>query len=254
MGMETEQRNSQNETEEAFTSPTRSILFEKMGKDRNRDNSKKNCKIIKNDKLSNIVILRSLTLPEHNGPSESISSKTEKMKASITAQIIQILPQMTMKTDAALSGWVFTLEQELEMIVIAHGTWNKKQTKLTINIGEIKAMTQGLRSFAKVLKKFASSILCSQKRQQYSRFRQQKMEIINIINKENQTGTLNNRKARNIDPDYSPSRSQKRNSKRIKQTINSWRLQDKDEDFSTDMSSDEFEPNNRLIFTTLLQP
>ncbi|KAA6398233.1 MAG: hypothetical protein EZS28_006240 [Streblomastix strix] len=38
------------------------------------------------------------------------------------------------------------------MIAIAHGTWNKKQAKLTSNNRKIKAITQGLRSFAKTLK------------------------------------------------------------------------------------------------------
>ncbi|KAA6397962.1 MAG: hypothetical protein EZS28_006509 [Streblomastix strix] len=80
------------------------------------------------------------------------------------------------------------------------------------------------------------------------------MESSNIIDKGNQTGILNNRKTRNIDLDYSPPRSQKRNSRRTKQTIKSRRLQTKGEDFSTDMSSDELESNNRLIFTTLQQP
>ncbi|KAA6362670.1 MAG: hypothetical protein EZS28_041803 [Streblomastix strix] len=79
------------------------------------------------------------------------------------------------------------------------------------------------------------------------------MESSNIIDKGNQTGTLNNRKTRNIYPDYSPLRSQKRNSRRTKQTIKSRRLQTKGEDFSTDMSTEELESNNRLIFTTLQQ-
>ncbi|KAA6356668.1 MAG: hypothetical protein EZS28_047805, partial [Streblomastix strix] len=79
------------------------------------------------------------------------------------------------------------------------------------------------------------------------------MENINIIDKENQIGTLNIRKARNLDPDYSPPRSQKRNSRRTMQTIKGRRLQTKGEDFSTDMSSDELEPNNRFILTKLQQ-
>ncbi|KAA6362377.1 MAG: hypothetical protein EZS28_042095, partial [Streblomastix strix] len=36
---------------------------------------------------------------------------------------------MTMTTDAAPSGWGSTLERELEMITITHGTWNKRQLK-----------------------------------------------------------------------------------------------------------------------------
>ncbi|KAA6360278.1 MAG: hypothetical protein EZS28_044197, partial [Streblomastix strix] len=61
-------------------------------------------------------------------------------------------PQMTMTIDAAPSGWGSTLEKELEMIAMAHGTWNKRQVKLSSNIREIKAITQGLRSFSKTLK------------------------------------------------------------------------------------------------------
>ncbi|KAA6363146.1 MAG: hypothetical protein EZS28_041328 [Streblomastix strix] len=75
-----------------------------------------------------------------------------KLRANIPAQLIQIPPQMTMTTDAAPSGWSSTLEKEQEMIAMAHGTWNRKQTKLTSNNREIKAITQGLRNFAKILK------------------------------------------------------------------------------------------------------
>ncbi|KAA6341859.1 MAG: hypothetical protein EZS28_052427, partial [Streblomastix strix] len=57
-----------------------------------------------------------------------------------------------MTTDAAPSGWGSTLEKELEMIAMAHGTWNKRQAKLSSNNREIKAIIQGLRSFAKTLK------------------------------------------------------------------------------------------------------
>ncbi|KAA6401433.1 MAG: hypothetical protein EZS28_003031 [Streblomastix strix] len=67
-----------------------------------------------------------------------------KLKANIPAQLIQMPPQMTMTTDAAPSGWGSTLEKELEMIAMAHGTWNKRQAKLTSNNREIKAITQGL--------------------------------------------------------------------------------------------------------------
>ncbi|KAA6398276.1 MAG: putative Transposon Tf2-6 polyprotein [Streblomastix strix] len=75
-----------------------------------------------------------------------------KLRANIPAQLIQILPQMTMTTDAEPSGWGSTLEKELEMIAMAHGTWNKRQAKLSSNNREIKAITQSLRSFAKTLK------------------------------------------------------------------------------------------------------
>ncbi|KAA6364658.1 MAG: putative reverse transcriptase [Streblomastix strix] len=67
-----------------------------------------------------------------------------KLRANIPAQLIQIPPQMTMTTDAATSGWGSTLEKEQEMIAMAHGTWNKRQSKLTSNNREIKAITQGL--------------------------------------------------------------------------------------------------------------
>ncbi|KAA6384841.1 MAG: hypothetical protein EZS28_019630 [Streblomastix strix] len=125
MGMESSKRNSENETEEAFTSPTRFIQYQKMDKDENRDNSKTNSEVNRKTKLSKSVTLRSITLPEHNGPSESISCKTERMEynydneqngnlryklmesetqANIPAQLIYIPPQMTMTTDAASSG------------------------------------------------------------------------------------------------------------------------------------------------------
>ncbi|KAA6392171.1 MAG: hypothetical protein EZS28_012306, partial [Streblomastix strix] len=81
-----------------------------------------------------------------------INWQIAKLRANIPTQLIQIPPQMTMTTDAAPNGWGSTLGRELEMIAIAHGTWNKRQAKLTSNNGEIKAITQGLRSFAKVLK------------------------------------------------------------------------------------------------------
>ncbi|KAA6355959.1 MAG: putative reverse transcriptase, partial [Streblomastix strix] len=75
-----------------------------------------------------------------------------KLMANIPALLIQTSPQMTVTTDAAPSGWDSTLEKELEMIAMAHGTWNKRQAKLSSNNREIKVITQGLRSFAKTLK------------------------------------------------------------------------------------------------------
>ncbi|KAA6309343.1 MAG: hypothetical protein EZS28_056530, partial [Streblomastix strix] len=75
-----------------------------------------------------------------------------KLRANIQAQLIQIAPQMAMTTDIAPSGWGSIFERELEMISKVHGTWNKRQAKLTSKNKEIKAITQGLRSFAKVLK------------------------------------------------------------------------------------------------------
>ncbi|KAA6397484.1 MAG: hypothetical protein EZS28_006988 [Streblomastix strix] len=75
-----------------------------------------------------------------------------KFRANIPAQLLQIQPQKTMTTDAASSGWGSTLGRELEMIAMAHGTWNKRYAKLTSNNREIIALTQGLQSFAKTLK------------------------------------------------------------------------------------------------------
>ncbi|KAA6311404.1 MAG: hypothetical protein EZS28_056134, partial [Streblomastix strix] len=72
-------------------------------------------------------------------------------RANIPAQLIQILPQITMTTDEAPSGWGPTLEREMEIIATVHGTWNKRQVKLSSNNREIKAIAQDLRSFAKVL-------------------------------------------------------------------------------------------------------
>ncbi|KAA6395543.1 MAG: hypothetical protein EZS28_008931 [Streblomastix strix] len=103
----------------------------------------------------------------------------------------------------------------------SYGSWNLIQ-----NISEVIKQQQGNQSynlrptkFRKNLKEFANSIPCDQKRQQYSSFRYQEMESINITNKANQTGTLNDRKTRNSDPDYSPPRSQKRNIGLSKQTV-----------------------------------
>ncbi|KAA6366699.1 MAG: hypothetical protein EZS28_037776 [Streblomastix strix] len=62
--------------------------------------------------------------------------------------------------------------------------------------------------FRRSLNEFANPILCNHRRQQYSSFRHKEIESINIINQGNQIGTSNNRKARNIDPDYSPPRIQ----------------------------------------------
>ncbi|KAA6384379.1 MAG: putative Transposon Tf2-6 polyprotein, partial [Streblomastix strix] len=75
-----------------------------------------------------------------------------KLRANIPTQLIQIPPQMAMTTDAAPSGWGSTQEKEQEMITVAHGTWKKRQAKLSSNNREIKAITQGLRSFDKTLK------------------------------------------------------------------------------------------------------
>ncbi|KAA6401860.1 MAG: hypothetical protein EZS28_002621 [Streblomastix strix] len=75
-----------------------------------------------------------------------------KLRANVPALFVQITPQIIITKDSAPSGWGSTIERELEMIAMAHGTWNKRQSKLTRNNKEIEAITQGLRSFAKVLK------------------------------------------------------------------------------------------------------
>ncbi|KAA6354671.1 MAG: hypothetical protein EZS28_049802 [Streblomastix strix] len=51
-----------------------------MVKNRNRDQSKTNSQIIMKTKQSKTIILRSFNLPEHDGSSESISCKTERME------------------------------------------------------------------------------------------------------------------------------------------------------------------------------
>ncbi|KAA6403179.1 MAG: hypothetical protein EZS28_001305 [Streblomastix strix] len=79
------------------------------------------------------------------------------------------------------------------------------------------------------------------------------MKSINMIDKQNQTGTLNNRKAGNLSPDYSLPKSQKRNSRCTKQTIKSKRLQVKGEDLSTTCHQMNLNPTIGLILTTLQQ-
>ncbi|KAA6394350.1 MAG: hypothetical protein EZS28_010122 [Streblomastix strix] len=175
-------------------------------------------------------------------------------RQNILAQLIQIPPQMTMTKDAATSGWGFNIREGTGND--SNRSWNLEQ-----KISEVNKQRQGNQSynlrptkFRQSLKEFASSIPSDQKRQQYSNFRHQEMQSSNIINKGNKTGKLNNRKARNLNSDQSPQRSQKRNSRRTKLIIQSRRLQTKGEDFSIDKSSNELEPNNRLIFTQLQQP
>ncbi|KAA6374301.1 MAG: hypothetical protein EZS28_030172 [Streblomastix strix] len=91
------------------------------------------------------MIMNKIAIPD-------INCWVTKLRANIQTQLIYILPQMTMPTDAAPSGWGSTLEREIEMAAIAHGTWSKKQAKLTSKNSEIKAITQGYRNFARVLK------------------------------------------------------------------------------------------------------
>ncbi|KAA6393642.1 MAG: hypothetical protein EZS28_010828 [Streblomastix strix] len=78
--MESFQRNSKNGTKEAITSPSRSIQHEKIDKDKNRIFSVTNCKINKETKISKAAILRSFTLPKHDGLSERLSNKTGSLE------------------------------------------------------------------------------------------------------------------------------------------------------------------------------
>ncbi|KAA6389882.1 MAG: hypothetical protein EZS28_014593 [Streblomastix strix] len=173
MGMEPDQRNSQTEINEAIPSPTRSIQQEKINKYKNRDNSKKTAKLIgklnylrqKFQKASLLLnkmdhqkaqaaILRgqntSMIMSRTAIP--DINQQVAKLRANIQEQLIQIPSQMSLATDAAPSEWGSTREKQLKMIAIAHGSWNKRQPTLTCNNREIKAIIQGLRSFAKILK------------------------------------------------------------------------------------------------------
>ncbi|KAA6391457.1 MAG: hypothetical protein EZS28_013019 [Streblomastix strix] len=216
----------------------------------------------------------SLTLPEHNGPSERINCKTERMKynedneqngnpryklvdseaQSEHSSTININTITNYNDNGCSTKWMgFDTRQRTGND--SNSSWNLEQ-----KISEVNEQQQGnqgynlrLTMFRQNLKKFANPILGDQMRQQHSSFQHQEIISINIINKGNQTSTLNNRKARNIDPDYSPPKSQKRNSRRTKQTIKNRGLQTKGEDFSIVMSSDELESNNRFILTTLQQ-
>ncbi|KAA6379820.1 MAG: hypothetical protein EZS28_024653 [Streblomastix strix] len=204
-GMETESSkcNGQNEIEKAIASPTRPIQYEKMDKDMNGDNY--------------VAI-------------NKISQET-KLRANIPAQLIQISPQMTMTTDAAPSGWGSILEKEPEMIAIAHGTWNIRQAKLINNSRDINAITQGLRSFAKSLMNSRVKSLGIRRDNRTAVFDIRKWKASTQFNKGNQTGTLNNRKVRNLDPDYSLPRSQKRNGENFMKITKSRKLQIKGENF-----------------------
>ncbi|KAA6387097.1 MAG: putative reverse transcriptase [Streblomastix strix] len=154
MGMESNKCNSQNETEEAFTSPTRFIQYEKMDIDGDRDNKASFFLNIKDHQKAQAARLRgwNTTMIMNKTAIPDINWWVTKLRKNIPAQLIYIPLQMTMTTDAAPSRWGSTLEKELEMIAMAHGTWNKRQTKLTSNNREIKAITQGLRKFTKTLK------------------------------------------------------------------------------------------------------
>ncbi|KAA6384169.1 MAG: hypothetical protein EZS28_020304 [Streblomastix strix] len=56
-----------------------------------------------------------------------------------------------MTTDVAPKEWGSKLEGELEMIAVAHRTWNKRQTKLSNLIRKIKVITLSLRSLSQIL-------------------------------------------------------------------------------------------------------
>ncbi|KAA6376645.1 MAG: hypothetical protein EZS28_027829 [Streblomastix strix] len=275
MGMESSKCNSQNKTEEAITSHTRFIQHEKMDKDTNKHNSIKTSQINRKAKLHKNKILRSYILPKYNGPSEIISCKTERMEYNddneqngnfrykLVDRATQSEHSSIVHTDTTTNDYDYGCSiQQMGFNIRertgndSSGSWNLEQ-----KISEVSKQQQGNQSynlwptkFRQSYKESACSIPSNWNRQQYSSFRHQEMKSINIINKGNQTSSLNNRKAKNLDPDYSPPRSQKRYSRCTKQTFKSTRLQTKWDDFSKDMSSNELEPNNRLILTIHQQP
>ncbi|KAA6366194.1 MAG: hypothetical protein EZS28_038278 [Streblomastix strix] len=105
MGMESSKRNSENETEEAFTSPTRIIQYEKMDKDRNKDNISLFLNIMDHQKAQATRLREWNTTSTMNKIAiPDINQWLKKLRANILTQLIQIPPQMTMATDAAPSG------------------------------------------------------------------------------------------------------------------------------------------------------
>ncbi|KAA6374391.1 MAG: hypothetical protein EZS28_030080, partial [Streblomastix strix] len=240
IGMESNKCNNQNETKEAFTFPTRSIQYEKMDKDRNGDNSKINSQVNRKTKLSKTVILRSFTLPEYNGPSESISCQTDwneynddhEQDCNIRYKLVdcETLSEhsSTINTDTSTNdndsrcstkriGFITRERTENDN----NDSWNLKQKIFEGNKQQYGNQNFNLKptKFLISLKEFASSIPSDQKRQQYGGFRHQEMERFNIIDKGNQTNTLSKRRTRNLYPDFTLSRSQKRKSRYTKQTI-----------------------------------
>ncbi|KAA6356958.1 MAG: hypothetical protein EZS28_047515, partial [Streblomastix strix] len=230
MRMESSQRNSQNETKEANTSSPRSIQYEKMDKDRNRDNSKTNSQVNWKIIPHKTIILRSFTLPKHNGPSESTICKTERMEYNedneqdgnsrykLMDSETQGEHSSSVNTDTTINDNDNRCSTQWMVFNIREGIGNDSNCSWNLEqkISEVIKQQQGNQSynlwptkFHQNLKEFARSIPSDQKRQQNSSFRLQEMESINTINKENQTGTLINRKTRNLDLDYSPLRSQK---------------------------------------------
>ncbi|KAA6376069.1 MAG: hypothetical protein EZS28_028405 [Streblomastix strix] len=65
-----------------FISPKRFTRSEKLIKFRNRDNNKAHCQINREIKFFKTIILRSITLPERNGRSESKICKVKMMKCN----------------------------------------------------------------------------------------------------------------------------------------------------------------------------
>ncbi|KAA6378678.1 MAG: hypothetical protein EZS28_025796 [Streblomastix strix] len=200
--MEYYQRNSQIETEEAITSATRSIQYQKMDKDRNRDNCKADCKIIRESKQFKTIILRSFKPFKHNGPSESISCKTERMKQNddteqdsnsrykLVVFITQIEHSIVIDIDTTINDNDNGCSNNRMMFSASdgigndsNGSWNEEQ-----KISEISKQYQGSqcyklrpRKFFKDIKELVSSIPSDQKRQQHSGFRSQEKEsYINI--------------------------------------------------------------------------
>ncbi|KAA6398450.1 MAG: hypothetical protein EZS28_006023 [Streblomastix strix] len=73
--------------------------------------------------LNTMIIMNKTAIPY-------INQQVTKLRANTPAQLIQIPPQMTITTDTAPSDQGSILERELEMIAMAHGTWNKRQARL----------------------------------------------------------------------------------------------------------------------------
>ncbi|KAA6395507.1 MAG: hypothetical protein EZS28_008960, partial [Streblomastix strix] len=119
---------------------------------------------------------------------------------------------------------------------------------------ENKAITQSLRSLAKILKNSRVQSLAIRSDNSTAVFDIKKWRASTSLKKEIKQVHQTIEKLGIQIQIIHLSRVKKRNSRSNMQTIKSRRLQAKGEDFSTDMSSDELEPNNRLILTTLKQP
>ncbi|KAA6389534.1 MAG: hypothetical protein EZS28_014936 [Streblomastix strix] len=165
MGMESSQRNSQNETEDAITSPSQFIQYEKMDKEKDRNSGKAsreaNKKMnylglqfqqallflnIMNNKEAKVTVQRgwNATFIMDKTTIPDIIWCITKLRSNISANLIQMPSQMKMTTDALSHGWGSTLEKDKEMISVAHGTQNIRQVKQMSNSKVVKAIIQGL--------------------------------------------------------------------------------------------------------------